>query len=692
MRFEVVRQADHLGSISICDVRRALELDSGSVILKDDAGVQRASREAVAEIEQKMAIALPIKNEDLKVFEGVLSGVPHDCLMIVVSNSGGEAADIFKSERDILTRFCNITKRQALIVHQKDAALARAFSLANYPDIIGDDGLIRHGKSEGMMIGIILAALMGKDYIGFVDTDNYIPGAVLEYVKHYATGFSLVKSPYSMVRIMWRYKPKVMGELYFKRWGRVSEISNRFLNTLLSTKGKFETEIIKTANAGEHAMSLELAQRLTYGSGYAVETQELISILEQFSGISSVIDKEVAERGVEIVQTETINPHLHAERGDEHLFQEMLLPSLSVIYHSLLCEDATKELIRKQLVEMECLKADEPVPRVRLIPPPQNVNLPTFAEAIEGEVTRYTVPEKAVFRITGVKRKRAEVATKVVITDLDGTLLHPLSYSYTAALDAVRKLQAQEIPIVFCSAKTRVEQQFYREELSITAPFIVENGSAVYIPKDYFRLPFSYDKALPDYLVIEFGIPYNELRHRLSLALDAACRQIEANPKLGDIFINSFGDMSVEEIAKETGLSLKLAAFAKQREYSETLKIQGSSRVVEMVLNEIKRAGLVSIRSGRFYEVTGGNDKGKAVRVLLEVYKLNYGNIISFGIGDSMGDLPLLVSVDHPMLVQGADKRWQKLDIRNLERVKGIGPEGWSHAVELMLSRFQYAI
>ena len=690
MRFEVISQADHLGSISIYDVRRALELDSGSVmtnLARDDAGVQRISYEAAAEIEQKMAIVLPIKNEDLKVFEGVLSGIPHDCLMIVISNSGGDGVDIFKSEKDIVSRFCNITKRQALIVHQKDAVLARAFSLANYPDIIGDDGLIRNGKSEGMMIGIILAVLMGKDYIGFIDTDNYIQGAVLEYVKHYATGFSLVKSPYSMVRILWRYKPKVMGELYFKRWGRASEISNRFFNALLSTKGRFETEIIKTANAGEHAMSLELALRLTYGSGYAVETQELISILEQFGGILPVTDREIAERGVEIVQTETINPHLHAERGDEHLFQEMLLPSLSVIYHSSLCEDVTKELIREQLVEMECLKEDEPVPRIRLISPPQNVNLPVFAEAIEGEVTRYTVPEKAVFMIAGVKRKKAEVAKKVLITDLDGTLLHPLTYSYAAALDAVRKLQAQEIPIVFCSAKTRLEQQVYRDELGITAPFIVENGGALYIPKDYFRLPFAYDKALADFLVIEFGITYSELRHRLSLALDAACRQIEANPRLGGISINNFGNMSAEDVAKETGLGLKLAAFAKQREYSETLKIKGDKRAVETVLSEISKAGLLGILGGKFYEVTGGNNKEKAVRVLLEVYKLNYGNVISFGIGDSQGDLPLLLNVDYPMLVQGADKRWQRLNIRNLQRVKGVGPEGWSRAVELLLSR-----
>ena len=690
MRFEVIKQAEHLGPVSIYDIRRALELDSGSSmasLARDEAGVLRVGREAIAEIEHKMAIVLPIKNEDLKVFEGVLSGIPHNCLMIVISNSGGEGVDIFKSERDILSRFCNNTQRQALIVHQKDAALARAFSLADYPDIVGPDGFISNGKSEGMIIGIILAALMGKNYVSFIDTDNYIPGAVLEYAKHFAAGFSMTKSPYSMVRILWRYKPKVMGEIYFKRWGRVSEISNRFLNTLLSTKGKFETEIIKTANAGEHAMSLELALRLTYGSGYAVETQELISILEQYSGILPVADKEITESGVEIVQTETINPHLHAEKGGEHVFQEMLLPSLSVIYHSPLCEEPLKELIQKHLVSLECLKEGEQVPRIRLIPPPKKVDLPAFAQVIEGEMSHYSVPEKAIFTISGVKRVRAEAAKKVLITDLDGTLLHPLTYSYSAALDAVRKLQAQAIPIILCSAKTRSEQQVYRDELGITAPFIVENGSALYIPKDYFRLPFAYDKALPDYLVIEFGIPCNELRHRLKLALDAAVEQIRVSPKLGSISIDNFGNMSAEDIAKETGLSLKLAALAKQREYSETLKIRGDKRAVEVVLNEISKAGLLGIYGGKFYEITGGNDKGKAVKVLLDLYKLNYGNVISYGIGNSQGDLPLLMNVGHPMLVQGADKRWQKIDIRNLVRVKGVGPEGWSHAIELILSQ-----
>ena len=288
MRIESTRPAEHLGSVKIHGVRRILELDSGAraaTRLGENLETQTIGRDAIDDVEQRTAIVLPIKNEDLKVFEGVLTGVPHNCLMIVISSSQRGEIDAFKSEKDILSRFCHATRRQALIVHQKDPILAQALEQADYAEILDEEGLVRNGKSEGMIIGILLSRLHGKDYVGFIDTDNYIPGAVWEYAKHYAIGFSLAKSPLAMVRILWRYKPKLAGELYFKKWGRVSEITNRYINHFISTRGKFESDIIKTANAGEHAMSLELAMGLTYASGYGVETQELVSIFEQFGGI-----------------------------------------------------------------------------------------------------------------------------------------------------------------------------------------------------------------------------------------------------------------------------------------------------------------------------------------------------------------------------------------------------------------------
>lgn len=681
MRVESSRYIEHFGSVRINGVQRVLELDSGAggeVYPEEAMGARKIGRDTIEDIEHRMAIVILIKNEELKIFEGVISAIPHECLMIVVSNSQRKRVDAFKMEHDILSRFCRFTRRQALIIHQKDAILAEALKQANYTEILDEKGLVRDGKSEGMVIGILLAMSQGKDYVGFVDADNYIPGAVWEYVKHYAAGFSLAKSPYAMVRVLWRYKPKISRGLYFKKWGRVSEVTNRCLNSLISTNKGFETDIIKTANAGEHAMSIGLAKMLTYGSCYAIETQELVSILEQFGGVLPITNHAAAEQGIEVIQTESINPHLHKDKGEKHLLHELLLPSLSVIYHSPLCNLPTKRLILDQLVTRECLKSDEEPPKVHIIPPPQEANIQEFSHSFEGHLRKYVVPEEGGFREQFIGTEFGRTAAKVrrvVFTDLDGTLLHPLTYSYTQALDALRLLQDKEIPIIFCSAKTRAEQEVYREELGINDPFIVENGGAIFIPKDYFSFSFAYDKVTQDYLVIELGTPYTKVRQKLKKAEEeSGCRII------------GFGDLSVEEVAQRTGLNLKFAELAKQREYDETFEIGADKIKMQSVLNKIEEVGLSYVHGGRFYDAMGGNDKGKAVKILAELFKQKFGEIRSIGIGDSSNDMPMLAVVDIPLLVQRPGNRWEELEIANIYHVRGVGPEGWSEAVKELVA------
>src|SRR5512140_1450875 len=77
----------------------------------------------------------------------------------------------------------------------------------------------------------------------------------------------------------------------------------------------------------------------------------------------------------------------------------------------------------------------------------------------------------------------------VVITDLDGTLLDADTYAWEMARPALQQLKSRGIPLVLATSKTRAESEFWRSLLEIGDPFIVENGGAAFIPKDYFPFP-----------------------------------------------------------------------------------------------------------------------------------------------------------------------------------------------------------
>ena len=393
MFIESPRYTERLGSVRLNHVQSVIALDSG---LKNELpphgamGVVKIDEETIKYYEDRMAIVIPVKDEKLKLFEGVVSGVPHDCLVIVVSNSQREKVDRFRMEGDALDQLCRFTLRQALIVHQKDPAIAKAAMDANYNDLLDEDGLVRGGKSEAMIIGLLMAKAAGKEYVGFVDADNYFPGAVLEYVRNYAAGFSLAQSRYSMVRILWQYKPKISGILYFRKWGRISEVTNKYLNSLISTKTGFETEVVRTGNAGEHAMSMQLAEILPFASGYAGEPQELVSMFENFGGILPTKDIKVMEQGIDIFQIETRNPHLHEERGNEHL-NEMLLSSLSTIYHSPLCDEELKQAVLAELIGQGILKKGEEPPPVYINAPLKKVKVIQLVDAIQRDFDKYRV-------------------------------------------------------------------------------------------------------------------------------------------------------------------------------------------------------------------------------------------------------------------------------------------------------------
>ena len=259
----------------------------------------------------------------------------------------------------------------------------------------------------------------------------------------------------------------------------------------------------------------------------------------------------------------------------------------------------------------------------------------------------------------------------VIFTDLDGTLLDYHNYSCDRVTPLVLRLKRAAVIIVFCSSKTRAEQEVYRRRLGISSPFIVEDGGALFIEKDYFPFHYDYHRIINSYQVFELGMPYKEVRRRLNGLRDK-----------NKLNFQGFGDMDTAQVASLTGLDMASAKLAQKREYEETLNLTGSDEEIKLVLSKIEEAGLKWTRGTRLFGVMGRSDKGKAVKILIGLFNRKLGKIKTIGIGDSLNDMPMLVEVDIPILVQKPGNYWEKIEMPNLYRVEGVGPEGWVKAVE----------
>ena len=390
MRLDLPRYTERFGSISLHGVQRVYELDSGSSNGRPTSeAIRRIGNEEMSEIERKMAIVIPVKGERLKLLEGVLSGIPHDCLTIIVSNSPRQPVDRYKLEKEALEQFNQFAEKNALIVHQKDPGLSEALREVGYTSIFGPDDMVRNGKAEGMIIGMLLTKMAGKEYVGFIDADNYVPGAVNEYVKIYASGIAMSNTPYTMVRVSWIYKPKISETgVYFSKWGRVSEITNQYLNSLISYYTGFETEVMRTGNSGEHCMSMKLAELLTYSSSFSVETYEIVNLLEEFGGIVPTENQEAMDKGIEVMQVETRNPHFHEEKGDIHL-KEMIDGSLGCIYHSKICHPKLREKIIEELRGKGVIEENQEPSVLQKINPFKDIDMLQFGKILHNKATSF---------------------------------------------------------------------------------------------------------------------------------------------------------------------------------------------------------------------------------------------------------------------------------------------------------------
>jgi mannosyl-3-phosphoglycerate phosphatase len=239
---------------------------------------------------------------------------------------------------------------------------------------------------------------------------------------------------------------------------------------------------------------------------------------------------------------------------------------------------------------------------------------------------------------------------------------------------ALEKLRQQKIPLIFCTSKTRTEVKALRRAIGNTHPFIVENGGAIVIPAGYFPevAPFGH-KARAFTLII--GRPYKEL-----------LRELRRIAQETSVTIRGFHQMSDDEVARETGLSLREAHMARQRETGEPFLFKdSSSAAIRRVCRRAQERGYSVQRGGRFWHFSGGCDKGMAMSVLIGFYRIAWQTrIMTVALGDSGNDVPMFRLVDRPILVPRPDGSFAAevtALMPHIARAKKPGASGWGAAI-----------
>jgi len=268
----------------------------------------------------------------------------------------------------------------------------------------------------------------------------------------------------------------------------------------------------------------------------------------------------------------------------------------------------------------------------------------------------------------------------IIFTDLDGSLLGHSDYSYEAALPSLERIRKARIPLIITTSKTRIEVEWVQREIGIIDPFIVENGGGIFIPGSSRLKEIKDGEKHNGYTLIRLGKSYSYIR--------------ELFGKIASRFgIRGFGDMTSEEIAVLTGMSVAQAGRAKLRQFTEPF-LADNNQDIKSIEDCALSIGLKIARGGRFYHLMDfAQDKGLAVKKLIDLYQKNSrkGGLISIGIGDSENDLPMLEQVDIPVLIPNPDSRHRNIDMPGLVRAEAPGPLGWNSAVESILNKIYNA-
>ena len=250
-----------------------------------------------------------------------------------------------------------------------------------------------------------------------------------------------------------------------------------------------------------------------------------------------------------------------------------------------------------------------------------------------------------------------------------------------AVSDALLEIERRNIPLVLFTRGTRAQLEALRRKIGHAHPFITEGGGGLFLPDGYFALRLEGATRAARYLCVPFGRSSQEA----GAAAEEIARQARAE-------IVRYAEMSVREIARDTGMTERDAQASREREFSERFFFAGNADLASQSFEKMAREQNWQMRRAEpFWELSSGDAEGKAVRYLMKLYRQAMrSRIRSVGIGASFEDLSLLAACDQAFILPESGGRFDDRllsKLPNSARITVPGPSGWNQTVLDVLSR-----
>lgn len=264
----------------------------------------------------------------------------------------------------------------------------------------------------------------------------------------------------------------------------------------------------------------------------------------------------------------------------------------------------------------------------------------------------------------------------IITTDMDGTLLNHDDYRWQAAAPCIAKLGELSVPIILNTSKTYAEVRAWVNALNISHPFIVENGSAIFCPIDYFAddmyqslgLTTSQDDG---YVIIELGCDVDQL---------LAFKSRHA-PHLESLL-----ECSLSRAIAMTGLSETEARAAQQRRYTLPL-FTPDQPISQSLMSSATEEGLQIVQGGRFAHLMSACDKWQAIELFRRLYQRQTSNSYNIlALGDSSNDRAMLESADQAVIIKNHNNNWLTLTNKTAIKTNQQAPEGWVEGITSVLA------